>query len=367
MIDPTDVLRTFGRVTTDVQRLASLFDEPEGVGRRFLLGCNEDSTALSNVFDIDGFVDDYAKPGTVWNNKPVLKGEDVPKDAVLVNCSTSISPVSVSKRIEGLGLFGTLNYSDLSRVFADRVPLQSFVRETRRDLEEHWDKWKTLSDALADEISRQVFDDLLTFRLTGDCVVMNGYSVRLQDQYFEDFLMLGSGEVFVDAGGYDGDTTAEFCRRCPDYKKIFLFEPSSQNLQKAKERMQGVEGIEFVDRGLSNSFDPVWFDPNAGSASSVCASGSLQINMVTLDQQVQEKVTFIKMDLEGWEHQALEGSRRHILEDHPKLAIAVYHHPSDFWRIFEFVLDIREDYDVYLRHYTEGWSETVMFFIPRPA
>ena len=56
---------------------------------------------------------------------------------------------------------------------------------------------------------------------------------------------------------------------------------------------------------------------------------------------VNEKVTFIKMDLEGWELLALEGSKRHILEDHPKLAISVYHHPSDFRRIFEFVLALR--------------------------
>ena len=71
------------------------------------------------------------------------------------------------------------------------------------------------------------------------------------------------------------------------------------------------------------------------------------------------------MDLEGWELKALAGAKKHILEDHPKLAIAVYHHPSDFWRVFEFVISLRQDYKIFLRHYTESWTETIMYFVPK--
>ena len=71
------------------------------------------------------------------------------------------------------------------------------------------------------------------------------------------------------------------------------------------------------------------------------------------------------MDLEGWELKALAGAQRHIRENHPCLAIAVYHHPAHFWQVFEQIWDVRTDYDVFLRHYTEGRSETIMYFIPR--
>ena len=71
------------------------------------------------------------------------------------------------------------------------------------------------------------------------------------------------------------------------------------------------------------------------------------------------------MDLEGWENKALLGAKNHILQDHPKLAIAVYHSASDFWSIPQLVLGIRNDYDVYLRHYTQGWVESIMYFIPK--
>ena len=49
------------------------------------------------------------------------------------------------------------------------------------------------------------------------------------------------------------------------------------------------------------------------------------------------------------------------------LAIAVYHDIVDFWRIPEYVLSLRPNYQIYLRHYTEGWSETVMYFVPNNA
>lgn len=69
------------------------------------------------------------------------------------------------------------------------------------------------------------------------------------------------------------------------------------------------------------------------------------------------------MDIEGLEYKALIGSSNIIKNYKPKLAIAVYHHAEDFRRIPEFLLKINPDYKVYLRHYTQGWSETIMYFI----
>ncbi len=70
------------------------------------------------------------------------------------------------------------------------------------------------------------------------------------------------------------------------------------------------------------------------------------------------------MDIEGYEQKAIEGAKKIIRTYHPRLAISVYHQKNDFWKIPELILNIRTDYDIYLRHYTEGISETIMFFIP---
>ena len=57
--------------------------------------------------------------------------------------------------------------------------------------------------------------------------------------------------------------------------------------------------------------------------------------------------------------------KEHIKNDYPKMAISVYHKVDDFWKIPEQIFSIRSDYDLYIRHYTEGTDETVMFFLPK--
>jgi FkbM family methyltransferase len=204
--------------------------------------------------------------------------------------------------------------------------------------------------------------DIVRYRLTADSRIMRDYAVRLQDQYFEPFLDLRS-EVFVDAGGFDGDTTEEFCRRYPDYRKVHLFEPSRQNFRAAKVRLAAYRDIVFHPEGLSDQMGNMTFDAEAGSAAAVTSGPGEDIQMTTLDIAVAEPVSVIKMDLEGWELTALAGCERHIRDERPKLAIAVYHRASDFRTVWRYARSIHPDYKVYLRHYTQGWSETVMFFV----
>jgi FkbM family methyltransferase len=364
MIKWTELIRKYTAVTPQTRQLAEELASVAGGGRRYVLGRNADAAALSRVFAIDAVVDDFAESGSMWNGKPVIGGASVPRDGIVVNCSTSISPVSAGRRLESLRVKGVLSYSDLCRVFPDRVPLPEFVLKTRLDLEQNSVQWRHLWDSLEDDLSRRVLDDIIAFRVTGDYRLMKTYSVRMRDEYFEAFVRLAPGEVFVDGGGFDGDTTEEFCAKCPGHRKVFLFEPSARNMRKACARLSKFTTIEYIEEGLSDAVGLLPFDPDAGSASAVSESGACRMHATTLDFRVRESVSFIKMDLEGWELRALEGSRRHLVEDHPKLAIAVYHLPEHFRQVFAFITGLRSDYKVHLRHYSEGWSETVMYFVP---
>ncbi|WP_180287768.1 FkbM family methyltransferase [Janthinobacterium sp. 35] len=139
---------------------------------------------------------------------------------------------------------------------------------------------------------------------------------------------------------------------------------SCSNRQRRTCRTQKRAGRSGTASASSNKVFPTR-PPDAGSASAVSAAGSSSIEVTTLDLAVTQAVSFIKMDLEGWEMQALAGSQRHIRAEHPKLAISVYHNAADFHRIPDYIASIRQDYDLYLRHYTQGWSETIMYFVPR--
>lgn len=293
---------------------------------------------------------------------PVGPVAQLPLDAIVVNCSTSISPVAVTENLVRVGVRSILGINELIYASQGAISVPWFVRQQRKDIRQYFHSYSQLYEVLADDASRQTYLDVIRYRLTADQRYMQSYLVRLKDQYFEDFLGLCE-EVFVDAGGFDGDTTEEFCRRYPDYRAVFLLEPSKIDIEAAKRRLTDVRNIAFIHLGLSDKEENLEFNSGAGPASSITEGAGESIQVAALDDVVEESVTFIKMDLKGWEMKALQGSAGHIDLSRPKLAIAVYHSAYDFRRIAEYVLSLNPHYKVYFRHYTQGWSETVMFFV----
>jgi FkbM family methyltransferase len=344
-------------------------ENPRAVARRFLdddstgkygVGRNEDILALHKVRPLDGLVDDYFT-AEHWHGIPIVKSHQLPVGSVVINGSTSIAPVAVEQLLSGMPNIHAVGLHEVVASSQGVLNWPSFVRQQREEIAEHFDAWLSLYEEMADEISRQTLLDTLRFRLTADPRYMRDYQVRIDEQYFEPFMNY-SREVFVDAGGYDGDTTEAFARRYPDYRKVIFFEPSQQNMAAAHQRLAGIRDVDYRSVGLSDTAGILNFDAALGSASAVQSCGGQHIYVDTLDNAVNDPVTFIKMDLEGWELKALAGAHRHIAQDRPKLALAVYHQAADIRLIHNYVSTFGHGYKVYLRHYTQGWSETVMFF-----
>ena len=73
------------------------------------------------------------------------------------------------------------------------------------------------------------------------------------------------------------------------------------------------------------------------------------------------RVSFIKLNIEGSELEALRGARRSIRSWKPKLATSVYHRPSDLWEVPELVRSLNQDYRLYVRQHDGGVVETVLY------
>ncbi len=96
--------------------------------------------------------------------------------------------------------------------------------------------------------------------------------------------------------------------------------------------------------------------------SRVLESGESWIQCVAIDHVVPGfQPTFLNMDIEGAELEALEGARRTICESRPDLAVCVYHAPHHLWEVPLFLAELDLGYRFYLRNYTSFVSETVLY------
>ena len=161
-------------------------------------------------------------------------------------------------------------------------------------------------------------------------------------------------------GGCKGETTLLFANLYPDYHRIEIFEPDIANIREAASLAETLPRTNFHALGLSGSPGTLYFDSGRGSASSVSATGDVAIRVESLDNLVPD-ATFIKLDLEGWELPALKGARKSLINNKPKLAIGAYHSPLDFLEISDWVIKTNPSYQLALRHYTESWTESVLY------
>lgn len=333
--------------------------------KKYIMGISKDGYAkeLSQLVEIDGFIDDFTKE-TTYLNKPIVKTVEVQKDSVIVVCST-VRTRTAYNMLKEKGFQYIIDYPNLFK-YEDNPDLKlRIIDDFYSEFEANNSKYEKIYSILHDLLSQQIFEELINYRITCELDYMKNLKLNQLGQYFEDFLNLQENEVFVDAGGYDGQTSIEFIKHCPTYKSIYIFEPSKENLALAERNLKDFKNVNFISKGISNQKDTLRFDTGLGSASSISENGAVEIEVDALDALVNEKITFIKMDIEGAEAFAIEGMKNHILNDYPKMAISVYHKVDDLWKIPEQILAIRNDYDLYIRHYTEGTDETVMFFIPK--
>lgn len=75
-------------------------------------------------------------------------------------------------------------------------------------------------------------------------------------------------------------------------------------------------------------------------------------------------INLIKMDIEGYELNAIKGAEKYIRERAPYMAIAVYHKPTDIYAIPNKILEINPGYTFILRLYSECLEELVLYCIP---
>ena len=239
-----------------------------------------------------------------------------------------------------------------------------FITDFEEDFKNNRDKYSYIYNLLEDKKSKQIFEKVINFKISFDYNFMDGFTNDHAGQYFDKELIPKIDNItFVDGGGYVGDTCEEVIKNFPDFKKIYLIEPIAENIRIAKRELGHLKNIEFLTCGVSDKKATLYFNEEK-SFSSIYGNGTQSVDVDTIDNLVKEKVDYIKLDIEGAEQDAIDGSKDTIKTHKPILAVCIYHKAEDWYKIPKKILSIHNDYKVYIRHYMEGIFETVMYFIP---
>jgi FkbM family methyltransferase len=226
---------------------------------------------------------------------------------------------------------------------------------------------------LADDLSRREYLAQLRWRALLDFEVFSDPACG--DSYFQnDLIVPRDDELLVDCGAFDGDTLRSFLEWQGERSAGMLaFEPDPQNFAKLTAwRMALPPGIrdriEPHQAAVGRRRQKLRFAATGNMAAAVSDAGQMEIDCVALDAVLADRTpTFIKMDIEGAEPEALAGAAHVIRRSAPTLAVCAYHRQDHLWRIPLQIHALGVPYALFLRRHGEATGEVVCFARPRSS
>lgn len=275
----------------------------------------------------------------------------------------------ISKKIITDGLYDEIkkNNTDFQNIYVGPTSKGYFdLYEKRNNIIRNIHQITTVINMLDDEKSKNVFLNILT-RLSVPYQFHFYYETEDFPQYFCNEFRYSKTECFLDAGVCNGINIFEFVNKVNwKYNKIIGLEGDSNNYNIAKRNLFNIDNTLLLPKVLYDYDGSIRFlstqKSTKKSNSRVGEDGDVEVACIAGDS-LKEPFTFIKMDIEGSEKNALDGLRETIKKYHPKLAICIYHFQADFWEVPLKIHEIDSTYKFKIRNHKklDNLTETVVY------
>jgi FkbM family methyltransferase len=163
----------------------------------------------------------------------------------------------------------------------------------------------------------------------------------------QDIIKSLNNKVFLDCGAYVGDSALMFIR---DYNpsKVYSFEPIIGNYNNLLVNIENnnLKNLIPINKGLGEK-SYILNIHSLDVSSFISEAGDAKINVISIDEFVSENdlsVGLIKMDVEGYELEALRGAKNTIKDFKPLLLIGIYHNPEEFFGTKKYLEKLMPDY-----------------------
>lgn len=336
------------------------------LGKKVIFGLQTLGIAVKAVLD-----NDPSKHGASYMGVKISTPADFANtDLPVVIASKFV--YDIDRQLQALNIQIRIPHYVLSILHPEVFPNELHQNATAL-IEAEWPRVQAAYGLLSDELSRNTFFQLIHFRHT---LQPADLPHLVADQYFIDmFWQPCDWETYVDVGAYCGDTLQEYLTRCKGtFRKYLAIEPDKVNYRQLLSIIptEYAHKIDTWNLAVGVREGKHAFHAVGGLDSRFVAVDSIAdaeiINTVALDDLLRdEDACTIKMDVEGWESQVLEGAIEIIRERQPRLAVCVYHRPDHLWSLLLQITQINKNYRFFLRHHDSEIFETVLYCIPEGA
>jgi FkbM family methyltransferase len=172
-------------------------------------------------------------------------------------------------------------------------------------------------------------------------------------------------EILLDIGTAEGLFPLTVIDKC---EHIYMIEPSmifSKCLEKTFENFKDKTTI--INTAVGSIDDKVFFNEDSldGQVSND-NNGIDKISLSKIDTLFKDKkITYLKADIEGFEHEMLLGAIETIKRNKPKIAITTYHKENDSKKIIDLIKSYVPEYNYFIKgiHGEEPKPVMIYFWI----
>jgi FkbM family methyltransferase len=295
------------------------------------------------------------------------------KALFIITVYTDSAPGGIEPLIQQLGAMGCISITSFVPLYwkYPSIFLPHYAYDLPHKVIEAAATIKEAAKLFNDAISGSEYLGQIQWRLNPQVAPIPAQSEH--EIYFPpELISLKENEVFIDCGAYNGDTVSSFLKQSNGkFGKIWAFEPDLVNYKKLNGLIDSLTiniAVRIQSRNLAvgSHSEKLHFNAQGTASSFRSTSGGILIQSEPLDSLLAgETPTYIKMDIEGAEMDALAGASNIIRNHLPILAISVYHCQDDLWNIPLMLNAISEQYHFYLRRYTPRvLDDLVLYAIP---
>ncbi len=209
-------------------------------------------------------------------------------------------------------------------------------------------------NALDDEASKNAFANVLNYKLTGKM----SYLLDCYSSVDELYELIGQGGRIVNAfdlGAYNGDTLRQMSEYFKDLKSAVALEPDKKTFKRLLKYVENQDKLKITPINAAAYSECRLGQMNgSGNRNSSLIGASYEhrvedIDFVTVDSLREDRVDYIKYDVEGSEYEALLGSLETIKCDRPTLLVSLYHKSADIFTLINLLNNTLDNYSFYLR------------------